>query len=142
MRGRPKTPLNIDRQPAIGSTWIIENIHTHELCKCSATVQADTKYIYKLRQFSGTNPFFTVKIGSKHTGVTYLYFMCASHLTECIDASSTWKWVNVTQDEADIKCLWYSEPNLVTEKDSEVIPELPETEFKSIQDLTKPNQPL
>lgn len=138
MIGRPKTPLNIPRQPPIGSTWIIQNIATGELCKCSATVHADTKHIYKLRQFSGSNPFFTVKIGSKHTKVTYLYFMCGAHLQDCIDASATWKWIDITQDEADVKCLWYSEPNLVTEnpQDAQDIPELPETDFKPIKDLT------
>jgi len=144
MIGRPKTPLNIPRQPAIGSTWIIENVNTKELCKCSATVHADSKYLIKLRQFSGAEPFFTVKIGSKHTKVTYLYFMCGAHHTECLDASSTWKWVDTTQDEADIKCLWYSEPNLVTEnpKDIEVAPELPETTFKPIKDLTNPKSEI
>jgi len=144
MIGRPKTPLNIPRQPPIGSTWILENLSTKELCKCSSTVHSDSKHLYKLRQFSGPEPFFTVKIGSKHTKVTYLYFMCGAHHPMCIDASSTWKWIDLTQDEADIKCLWYSEPNLVTEnpKDIEEAPELPETTFKSIDDLTKPNNNL
>jgi hypothetical protein len=139
MIGRPKTPLNIPRQPPIGSCWIIQNIITGELCKCSCTVQKDLSYITCLRKFSGDNPFFTVRIGSKHTKVTYLYFLCSALLPQCIDFSKEWKWVNVTQDEADIKCLWYSEPNLVTHND-DVTHELPETTFKSIKDLTKPKE--
>ena len=138
MKGRPPTPLCIPRQPPIGSTWIIENIGTGELCKCSATVHSDSKHLIKLRQFSGTNLFFTDKIGSKHTKVTYLYFMCGAQHHECLDANKTWKWVDTTQDEADIKGIWYSEPNLVTENDQEVAPELPETTFKPIKDLTSP----
>jgi hypothetical protein len=139
--GRPKTLLNIDRQPPVGSTWIIENVNTKELCRCSATSHSDKDHVEALRQFSGPNPFFTAKIGSKHTGIQYLKFFCGDHLELCIDVTLTWKWLNITRDEADIKGLWYSEPNLVTENplDGEDVPELPETDFKSIDDLTNPN---
>lgn len=138
--GRPKTPLNIDRQPPIGSRWIIENIHTGELCKCSMTTQDDKEHVVALRRFSGPEPIFTAKIGSKNTRIEYLTFNCGVNYPTCIDQNGTWKWLNLTQDEADIKCLWYSEPNLVTENplDGEEFPSLPETGFSSIEDLTKP----
>jgi len=139
MMGRPKTPLNIVRQPPVGSTWIIQNIDTKELCKCSCTTQADKGAVEALRHFSGTNPFFTVKLGSKRTQVSYLKFLCSAYLKECIDDKATWKWLDITQDEADIKCLWYSEPNLVNPLDEPDSPELPETEFKNINDLTNPD---
>jgi hypothetical protein len=66
--------------------------------------------------------------------------MCGAQHPECLDANKTWKWVNLTQDEADIKGIWYSEPNLVTQNTDEVAPELPETTFKPIKDLTKPKE--
>lgn len=141
MRGRPKTPLNINRQPTVGSTWIIQNIQTNELCKCSLTTQADKNNVEALRKFSGNEPFFYVRIGSKYTHIAYFKFLCGSHHTTCQDITSTWKWLDITQDEADIKQLWYSEPNLVTENplNGEDIPQLPETDFKSLKDLTNPN---
>jgi hypothetical protein len=144
MKGRPKTPLNIDRQPPVGSTWIIQHIHTGELCKCSATCQNDRNHVIALRKFSGPNPFFTAKIGSVHTKLVYLLFQCSIYLDVCHDDTNTWKWLNITQDEADIKQLWYSEPNLVTENplDEEDFPELPETGFVNIDDLTDPKNPL
>jgi hypothetical protein len=139
MIGRPKTPLNIPRQPAIGSTWIIQNIQTGELCKCSMTTQSDKGKVETLRRFSGPEPIFTARIGSKHTQVEYLTFSCGAKYDMCIDESGDWKWIDTTQDEADIKCLWYSEPNLVTQnpQDIEETPELPETTFKPIKDLNK-----
>jgi hypothetical protein len=139
--GRPKTPLNILRQPPVGSSWIIQHTSTKELCKCSTTCQIDKNNVDALRCFSGQNPFFTAKIGSKNTFITYLKFFCGNHLPLCIDVTSTWLWLDLTKSEADIKGLWYSEPNLVTENplDYTDLPELPETDFKSIQDLTNPN---
>jgi hypothetical protein len=137
MLGRPKTPLNIPRQPPVGSTWIIQNIDTQELCKCSATSQSDKNTVGTLRKFSGDTPFFTIKIGSKHTKLTYLTFNCGSNSSVCIDSTSTWKWLDITQDEADIKGLWYSEPGLISEQ-LEVAIELPEKGFQSIKDLTNP----
>ena len=143
-KGRPKTPLNIDRQPPVGSCWIIQHTSTSELCRCSTTCQNDKGNVEALRCFSGTNPFFTAKIGSKNTFITYLKFFCGAHLTGCIDVTMTWKWLNITQSEADIKGLWYSEPNLVTENplDGIDLTQLPETDFKSIQDLTNSSRLL
>lgn len=142
--GRPKTPLIIPRQPPVGSLWIIQKIETGELCRCSLTTQNDKPYVEALRKFSGPHPFFTAKIGSKRTHTIYLKFPCGSHLLECVDTTSTWKWLDITLQEADIKGLWYSEPNLVTENplDGEDIPSLPETDFKNISDLTNPSDPL
>jgi hypothetical protein len=134
MKGRKKTPLNIDRQPKIGSTWIIQNIHTTELCKCSATTQLDKNSVKHLRKFSGEDPFFTAKIGSKSTQVTYLKFLCSKKLDTCVDTTGAWKWLDITQQEADIRKLWYSEPNLVTEFEMDH-DHLPETDFKSINEL-------
>ena len=139
MIGRPKTLLNILRQPPVGSCWIIQNIDTGEICKCSCTTHADKDHVEALRRFSGATPFFTVKLGSKRTQVSYLKFLCHAYLKECIDDKAAWKWLDITQDEADIKCLWYSEPNLVNPLDGPDYPELPETEFKDIKDLTNPD---
>jgi hypothetical protein len=135
MLGRPKTLLNIPRQPPVGSTWIIQNIDTLELCKCSTTSQCDKDAVEALRKFSGNAPFFTAKIGSRHTQLTYLTFYCGSTFKICIDSTSTWKWLDITQDEADIKGLWYSEPGLTSEKLEDNI-KLPEKDFQSIKDLT------
>lgn len=140
MRGRPKTPLIIPRQPAVGSTWVIQKIDSGELCRCSATTQADKPHVEALRKFSGAQPFFTVRLGSKRTHVVYLKFPCGSHLLECIDTTATWKWIDITLDEAHIKGLWFSEPNLVENPlDFADFPQLPETDFKSIDDLTNPD---
>lgn len=122
-----KLLLNIPRKPLQGTSWIIKNILTNELSKCSLTSTSD-KEMYQNHFSKG---FFTVKLGSKRTTLTYLRFTV--NTPQCVDTTNSWIWLNLTQDEANEQHLIYSEPNLIHQNNDVNV--LPETPFKELQEL-------
>lgn len=124
-----KILLNIPRKPIQGSPWIIKNILTNELCKCSLTSPNDGD----MYQNHFSKGYFTVRVGSKHTSITYLRFLV--NTVQCIDTTNSWIWMDLTQSEADYQKILYSEPNKISRTAEESFPILPETPFKTFQDL-------
>jgi len=121
--------LNIPRKPIQGSSWIIKNILTNELCKCSLTSPNDGD-MYQNHFYKG---YFTVRVGSKHTSVTYLRFTI--NTSQCTDTTNSWIWMDLTQAEADYRKILYSEPNKISRTVDESFSILPETSFKAFQEI-------
>lgn len=118
---RTATPLNIESQPGIGMGYVVRNIKTRKLVRVSTTCARDieNKTVKVLRAFSGKNPFFTAKIGSLHTKVEVLKFLCSPDLKKCRDTTDTYEWTGISVKEARKQKLDFLEPGYVV--DAEVV---------------------
>lgn len=133
---RIPTPLNC-QQPAIGCAYIIKNIKTKSLIRAATTCQRDLlrkgSKIKVLRAFSGEEPFFTVKIGSVHTGVEVLKFLCGAQHKKCVDETDTYEWTGISLSEAREQKLLFSEPGYVTKDDAPVTKQVKVAKTKSVK---------
>jgi hypothetical protein len=66
-----------------------------------------------LRAFSGEEPFFTVKVGSRNTEIQTLKFLCGAHHKKCLDTTGAWEWTEITWAEARKQGLKFEQPNLI-----------------------------
>lgn len=117
---RTATPLNIESQPGIGMGYVVRNIKTRKLVRVSTTCarDLDNKTVKVLRAFSGKNPFFTAKIGSLHTKVEVLKFLCGPDLKKCRDTTDTYEWTGISVKEARKQKLEFSEPGYVVAEET------------------------
>lgn len=118
---RTATPLNIETQPGVGMGYVIRNVKTKKLVRASTTCQRDIdrrgSKIKALRAFSGDEPFFTVKVGSLHTEIQVLKFLCGKSHKKCRDESGTFEWTGISLAEARKQKLEFSEPGYVTKEE-------------------------
>jgi hypothetical protein len=103
--------------------YIIRDIKTKKLVRASTTCQRDINRrgskIKVLRAFSGDEPFFTVKIGSLHTEIQVLKFMCGAKHKKCRDESGTYEWTGISLFDARTQQLEFSEPGYVDKDEAE-----------------------
>lgn len=120
---RTATPLNC-LQPGIGMSYVIKNIKTKSLIRAATTCQRDLlrkgSKIKVLRAFSGEEPFFTAKIGSVHTGVEVLKFLCGGQHKKCVDSTDTYEWTGISLSEAREQKLEFDQPGYVTKDEAPV----------------------
>lgn len=120
---RTATPLNC-LQPGIGMSYVIKNIKTKSLIRAATTCQRDLlrkgSKIKVLRAFSGEEPFFTAKIGSVHTGVEVLKFLCGAQHKKCVDSTDTYEWTGISLSEAREQKLEFDQPGYVTKDEAPV----------------------
>lgn len=118
---RTATPLNITTQPGVGMGYIIRNVKTKKLVRASTTCQRDIdrprSKVKALRAFSGDEPFFTVKIGSQHTEIEVLKFLCGKQHKKCVDTTKTYEWTGISLADAREQKLEFSEPGYVTQEE-------------------------
>ena len=115
---RSATPLNIEAQPGIGMGYVIKHRSSRKLIRCSTTCQRDIERegskIKQLRAFSGDHPFFTVKIGSLHTEIQVLKFLCGkADGKKCLDSKGEYEWLGVSLKDARKAEMKFEEPNYV-----------------------------
>lgn len=119
---RTATPLNIETQPGVGMGYVIRNLKTKKLVRASTTCQRDINRrgskIKVLRAFSGDEPFFTVKVGSLHTEIEVLKFLCGVKHKKCRDTTGTYEWTGISLAEARKQKLDFSEPGYVTKDET------------------------
>lgn len=111
--------------------YIIRNIKTKEYIRASATCQRDLKenLVTALRAFSGEDPFFTVKIGNRHTGIVILTFLCGAKHKKCVDTDDTYEWTGISLSEAREQKMEFSEPGYI--RNAEIV------KVKSVKAKTK-----
>jgi hypothetical protein len=121
--GRPTTPLNCE-QPRVGCAFIIKNLKTKENVKCATASQRDTERrgskIKVLRAFSGDEPFFMVKVGSLHTEIKVLKFLCGAQHRKCLDTTGEFLWTGITWKDAIKQGMEFSQPNLKVKDETPV----------------------
>lgn len=119
---RTATPLCIDEQPGIGMSYVVRNVKTDENVRVSTTCQRDLdregSTIKVLRSFSGEDPFFTAKIGSLHTSIVLLTFLCGPQHKKCMDSTGTYEWLGISTQEAKRDHMNMLEPGYVSQKDA------------------------
>lgn len=110
---RPATPLNLAHPPEIGCAYIIRNVKTKKLVRCSTACQRDVDngLVRHIRALSGDEPFFNVKIGSAYKGFHVLKFLCGEQHTKCLDMKKEWEWLGITLEQAREEGLKFIEPN-------------------------------
>lgn len=119
---RTATPLNIETQPGVGMGYVVRNLKTKKLVRVSTTCQRDINRrgskIKVLRAFSGDEPFFTAKIGSLHTEIEVLKFLCGEKHKKCRDTTGTYEWTGISLAEARKQGLEFSEPGYVAKEET------------------------
>jgi len=123
---RTATPLNIETQPGVGMGYVIRRVTNKKLVRASTTCQRDIdrkgSKVKALRAFSGDEPFFTVKVGSVHTGIEVLKFLCGQKHKKCRDTTSTYEWTGISVADARKQKLEFSEPGYVTQDEAPKAP--------------------
>ncbi len=118
--GRPVTPLNIETQPRNGCAFVCRHIKTKENVKCATASYLDCSrrgsMIKVLRAFSGEEPFFMVKIGSRNTEIKVLKFLCGAHHKKCMDTTGEYLWTGITWKDAIKQGMKFSQPNLMVKE--------------------------
>ncbi len=122
---RTATLLNIPQQPGVGMSYLIRNVKTKKFIRASTACQRDVdrrgSRIKVLRAFSGDEPFFMMKVGSLHTEIEVLKFLCGKNHKKCRDESGTYEWTGISLAEARSQGLEFSEPGYVTKEDAPVL---------------------
>jgi hypothetical protein len=118
---RTATPLNIETQPGVGMSYVIRNLKSKKLVRASTTCQRDVNRrgskIKEIRAFSGDEPFFTAKVGSLHTDIEVLKFLCGPQHKKCRDTTGTYEWTGISLSDARKQKLEFSEPGYVTKEE-------------------------
>lgn len=134
---RTATPLNIETQPGVGMGYVIRNIKTRKLVRASTTCQRDIdrkgSKIKALRAFSGEEPFFTVKIGSLHTEIEVLKFLCGVKHKKCRDVTGTYEWTGISLADARKQKMEFAEPGYVTKEDAPVAVKVKKTKTAKVE---------
>ncbi len=137
---RTATPLNIETQPGVGMGYVIRNLKTKKLVRASTTCQRDIdrrgSKIKALRAFSGDEPFFTVKIGSLHTEIEVLKFLCGAKHKKCRDTTGTYEWTGISLSDARKQKLEFSEPGYVVKEEAPVA-KVKKTKTAKVAKVTK-----
>ncbi len=121
---RTATPLNIETQPGIGMSYIVRNTKTRKFVRVSTTCNRDLERrgskIKVLRAFSGDEPFFTAKIGSLHTEIEVLKFLCGVKHKKCLDTTGTYEWTGISLKQARKDKMEFEEPGYVAKEEAPV----------------------
>ena len=105
-RGRIPTPLNITKKVGIGMSYAIERLSDGAIVRASSCCQRDrtnpeSKMFEKqVSQYSGSNPFFTLKLNAAKVGVKYIKMLCSASLPHCEDTKNEYRWINLSLKEA------------------------------------------
>lgn len=138
---RTATPLNIETQPGVGMGYVIRHIKSKKLVRASTTCQRDIdrrgSKIKALRAFSGDEPFFTVKIGSLHTEITVLKFLCGKNHKKCRDETGTYEWTGISLSDARKQKLEFSEPGYVVKEEAPKVAKVKKTKTAKVAKVSK-----
>lgn len=97
--GRKATQTNLTLKPTVGMAIVLREVATGNLVR-GATLSARDKEQAPICQFSGTDPFFKVKVGKKKGGFAYHTFKCAPGLPKCLSDDGVYEWANLTLKDA------------------------------------------
>lgn len=96
---RKKTPTNLTLKPSIGLAAVVREVATGNILRVSVLCARDTEHA-PIAKFSGSEPFFKVKLGKKKIGFTYHKFLCAPQLDKCLTEDGKYEWLNQSLKDA------------------------------------------
>jgi hypothetical protein len=110
-RGRIPAKLNITEKVGVGMSYVLRRLSDNVLVRAASACQRDkinpeSKMFGKpICKYSGTKPFFTLKLNASKVGVKYLTMLCSPTLPFCEDVKNEYRYEGVSLKDALAKGL-------------------------------------